>query len=188
MLALAGWLIYAGPTATDAHVLEGWATVGSAGTLVDRSHVRLNGGSLEFAFHCIGIGPLNFWCSRDTGHITARYNIVPSGYLYNPTTHFRGYSLTATIRDAGPTERVTLRVMQVDYAGGNPEPVETEIASIDSDSHPQGPGYTPMGTVSIPALDFLRHAYYVEAKLWNSDSGTRGPGLAAIAILGRAEL
>jgi hypothetical protein len=176
-------LVTAPPDACGA-VLDGWTSVGSAGTVDESStaDVRLTGPVVEMVRKCYAIGLLNIYCSTSTRPVTIRYNIVPSGALYSQRVNGEiPFVLYATLRAAGDAQQVLVTLHQVDLSNG----VDTVMEILDSKAFPLAPTYHQLSVGYCNLFfHFDAYAYYIEARLLNSDARGVAPGLAAVHLEG----
>src|SRR5215469_9657880 len=120
---------------TWASVQTGWTTVGSAGTVDDRSAsiVGLRGPYVTLKTTCwfafLGIDTV--FCSVATGTVTVRYNVVPTGSLNPvPPAGFTVYQFSTRFRVTGKTQRVLLYLKEVNLQLGT----ENTILTFDSNA------------------------------------------------------
>src|SRR5438552_19119158 len=96
-------LLFPSLALSSASSLDGWRTVGSAGTIDEDSTdiVALKGPFVEVKTTRI-IGFLRLFCSSAKGTVTVRYNIEPVGSLFaTPPDMSAGYYISGRFRATG---------------------------------------------------------------------------------------
>jgi hypothetical protein len=169
-----------------------WTTVGSAGTLnqTDLAKVQLHQSIVQLGTDVIidtgttaraaSVAPR---FGAPTVQAVVRYNVTPVDGLFPPGSFF-GYDLKIRYRG-----QITARLMQVDINTGEetqlipfgpppPQPYFPVTAGFTVNS---APGQQPTHPHPVPFLDFVNHAYYVEATLIASELVLGNP--AAISII-----
>ena len=163
-----------------------WTTVGSAGTLDEKSEGKVffdravvqKGTTLVVGQ--AGRQPRAEGVTVEaTDSAVIRYNVTAVDGLFEGNT----LGMTIRFRDEGPGAQVIAQLIEVDLTTGT----KTTLLAFDSDAPgvPVESGYHVWDVFDCKArkqpFDFVRHAYYIEATLTNSSIVT--DSVAGIEII-----
>jgi hypothetical protein len=114
--------------------------------LAPARHLRAEGGGVE-----------------ETDSAVIRYNVTAVDGLFGAND----LTMTIRFRDEGKSARVIAQLIEVNIMTG----AEVTLLTFDSDTVPGQSGYQTHGVTECgrrEELDFVEHAYYIEATLTNS--------------------